>query len=664
LGRPAQNRSLKSVGETGSNTLKRNPKSYPVIAKIDTEMKPSLKRRKQQPRSKRSLGIKRNPKGGETNSSDHNNRRKERAKKKANAISELRPQSPKNPVYDVLKGRNVYLTTDNNGKQRFVPKESEATAKEKAKGLFIKDSTIIKKGKNALSKDAQPKLDSTGRNTYPVKGEDDTTQYLPKESDATQEEKNLGHYVEESSLNSSVKAKQASEGGLPIRDLGKGRKVYATRSEDGDQIFLPREQDATSYEKRKGFFVTNESAAMQTQGKQMAEGKPIRDVGKNRMAYPTASTDGEIVFYPRQSEATPNEIKRGQFVTDESVKDQTEKKTSQKEEAKYNKDKNRFEYPYEDQEGEITYLPKENEASEDEIAKGQFVNNKSAENPADQWTPIANGKPKYEADRYLYPVTDITGNLAYLPIATEAIARELENGLYLPFESIETSGRIIDRALREQQLHPIGPISASNATDQDRLLYAKTDPNDEVRYLPKASEATANEIANKQFIPDDETDPATARQDLGRKPFSEAIDGTALWDGKTLPAPTAQQQVVVLRSLKPNFDPEHGRMLYPVPKTDGTPQYLPLVEDATPEEIANGNYAQFTTEQPLTDVIQQHLGEQTHEVLNGVIKAIAIADVEKVFAEVLLKLASSKELKELLNNENALQQRWALLIIN
>ncbi len=623
-------------------------------------MKPSLKRRKQRPRSKRSLGIKRNPKTGNTNSREHKKRRKERAKKKANAISELRPQSPKNQVYDVLKGRNVYLTTDGNGKQRFVPKESNATAKEKAKGLFIKDSTIIKKGKNALSKDAQPKLDSTGRNTCPVKGEDDTTQYLPKESDATQEEKNLGQYVEESSLNSPVKAKQASEGGLPIRDLGKGRKVYATLSEDGDQIFLPREQDATSYEKRKGLFVTNESAAMQTQGKQMAEGKPIRDVGKNRMAYPTASTDGEIVFYPRQSEATPNEIKRGQFVTDESVKDQTEKKANPNGEARYNKDKNRFEYPYEDQEGEITYLPKESEASEDEIAKGNFVNNKSTENPADQWTPVANGKPKYEANRYLYPVTEAAGNLAYLPLETDATQRELENGLYLPFDTIETSGRIIDRSQRAQRLHPIGSIGISDATDQDRLLYAKTDPNEEVRYLPKASEATANEIANKQFIPDEETDLITDRQDLGRKPFNEATDGTLLWDGKSVPAPTALQQIAVLKSLKPNFDPEHGRMVYPVPKTDGTPQYLPLAEDATLEEIANGNYAQFTTEQPLEDVLLQKLGEQTYEIVNGVIKAFAIADAEKVFGEVPLKLTSSKELKELLNNENALQQQWVV----
>ncbi len=621
-------------------------------------MKPSLKRRKQQPRSKRSLGIKRNPKGGKTNSSDHNNRRKERAKKKANAISELRPQSPKNSVYDVLKGRNVYLTTDNNGKQRFVPKESEATAKEKAKGLFIKDSTIIKKGKNALSKDAQPKLDSTGRNTYPVKGEDDTTQYLPKESDATQEEKNQGRYVEESSLNLPVKAKQASEGGLPIRDLGKDRKVYPTTRENGDLVFLPREQDATPYEKRKGLFVTNESAAAQTQGKRMTNGKPIRDLGKNRMAYPTESADGEIVFYPRESEATPNEIKRGQFVTDESVKDQTEKKASQKEEPKYNKGTNRFEYPYENQEGEITYLPKENEASKDEIAKGQFVNNKSTENPADQWMPFTNGKPKYEADRYLYPVTEAAGNLVYLPIASEATQRELDNGLYLPFENIETSGRIIDRALRAQRLHPIGSIRANDATDRDRQLYAKTDPNDEVRYLPKASEATADEIANAQFIPDDQANPTTARQDLSRKPFAEATDGTALWDGKSLPAPTEAQQLIVLRSLKPNFDPEHGRMLYPITNTDGTQQYLPLAEDATLEEIANGNYAQFTTEQPLKDVIQQNLGEHIYEVDTGTIKAIAVTDLEKIFAEVPLKLASSKELKELLSNEEALQQQW------
>ncbi len=627
-------------------------------------MKPSIKRRKQQPRLNRLLGIKRNPKAGNINSPEHKNRRKARAKKVANAKIVLRPQNPKMPIYDVLKGRNVYLTTDSNGKQRYVPKESQATAKEKAKGLFIKDRTVIKKGKKALNKDAQPKLDSTGRNTYPVKGEDDTTQYLPKESDATQEEKNQGHYVEESSLNSPVKAKQASEGGLPIRDLGKGRKVYATLSEDGDQIFLPRERDATPYEKRKGLFVTNESAVMQTKGKQMAEGKPIPDLGKNRMVYPTESTDGEIVFYPRESEATPNEINSGQFVTDESVKDQTEKKTSQKEEAKYNKDKNRFEYPYENQEGEITYLPKENEASEEEKANGQFVNSKSTENPADQWTLIVNGKPKYEADRYLYPVTEAAGNLVYLPITTEATQRELENGLYLPFESIETSDRIIDRVKRTQRLYPIDPISISDVTDRDRQLYPKTDPNDEVRYLPKASEATADEIANKQFIPDEETDPAAARRDPGRKPFSEANDGTILWDGKSLPAPTALQQIALLRSLKPNFDPQHGRMLYPITNTDGTQRYIPLIEDATVEEVMQGNYAKFTTEQPLEDVIQQHLDEQTYEVTTGKISAIAIADLEKVFTEVPLRLTSNTDLEELLNNENSLQQQWTLLTIN
>lgn len=583
-------------------------------------MKPSLKRRKQQPRSKKAPGIKRNLIRGNTHSSEHKNRREIRAKKEANAKRELQPQNAKKPIYDVLKGRNVYSVIDASGKKRYVSKESEASAREKAKGLFIKDSS--------------------------------------KESDATQEERNQGLYVEESSLNLPVQAKQASEGGLPIRDLGKDRKVYPTISEQGNPVFLPRARDVTAYEKRKGLFVTDDSAAAQTQGKQMASGNPIRDLGKNRMVYPTESSSETIVFYPRQSEATPDEITKGQFVTDESVKDQIEKKASQKEEAKYNKDKNRFEYPYEDQEGEITYLPKESEASEEEKANGQFVNNKSTENPADQWAPITNGKPRAAADRYLYPVTDRAGNFAYIPLEAKATQRELDNGLYLPFDTIENPDRIAARAARMQRLYPTPPITVNNAIDQDRLLYEVTDPNGDIRYLPKASEATTQEIAKEQFIQDEEVDVTIARQDVSRKPFAEATDGTALWDGKSLPAPTEVQQLGVLRSLKPIFDSLNGRMLYPIGEAGDAQKHMPLVEDATPEEIADGNYAQFNTEQPLEDFVLQNIDKITFEINGGTIEAITITNLERAFEEAPLMLVANKDIEEQLKNMTSTVQGW------
>ncbi len=614
------------------------------------------KQRGQKSNSNSTPGRKRKPNSGGTKGSKHKKRREKRAKKDTDSTRGQKPLDAKKPVYDLFKGRNVYLIKDANGKKKFVPKESDATAKEKAKGLFVKDSTIIRTGKNALDKNAKPKRDDKrDRDTFPVKDEKGNTQYLPKESDATQEEKNLGLYVEEKSLNLP---KQASEGGLPINDLGKNRKVYPSISNEGNQVFLPRESDATDYEKKKGLFVSDDSAAAQTNGKQMSDGKPIKDLGKNRKVYPTESSSGETVFYPKKSEATPSEIKKGEFVTDESVEDQLKKKASDKKEPKYNKDKNRFEYAYEDKEGKITYLPKESEATDDEKKDGQFVNDRSTENPADQWQPTKNGKPKYEKDRYLYPVQDSEENTTYLPLETDATAQELDNGLYLPLDTLKDPAQITALAQRAQRLHPIGPAIKGDSTNEDRLLYARTNANGETSYLPKESEATADEIAKKQFIKDKEIDVSTARQDVNRKPFAEATDGTPLWDGKTLPPPTTLQQVELLSNLKPKFDPEHGRMLYPVgePDDEGTQQYLPLADDATPEEIIDGAYAQFITEQPLEDVVLQNTGSKTYAVNKGNITAIADKDLVEAFSNVPLQLKSNKEIQEQLNRTNASQQ--------
>jgi hypothetical protein len=92
--------------------------------------------------------------------------------------------------------------------------------------------------------------------------------------------------------------------------------------DEGEVVYLPQESDATPEELQKGQFV-----------KDVDQGKKVREVlpkntkpktdDQGRLLFPvkTLSDDGkeELVYYPKESEATASEKTKGQFVRDEEV---------------------------------------------------------------------------------------------------------------------------------------------------------------------------------------------------------------------------------------------------------------------------------------------------------------------------------------------------------
>jgi len=561
----------------------------------------------------------RSPAAGGTDSKTHTGRRESRAAKGGNSTDGQEPIKDNKPKYDLGKGRSVYATKDANGKTVYVPKESEATDTEKTKGLFVKDSSVdppAKEGKEAV-KDGKPRKDlGKDRSVYPVKDDNGKTIYLPKESDATEAEKERGLFVKDDSAGPPPKeGKEAVKDGKPRKDLGKGRDVFPVKNDKGKTVYLPRESEATDFEKANGLFVKDSSISeppLPAARAAIKDKKPKYDLGKGRSIYPAKDEKGNTAYYPKASEATDEEKEKGHFVKDEDVA-----------------------------------------------------------TPEEKWQSVQGAKPKYDLGkgRHTYPAKDAEGNLVYLPKAEDATDFEKENNLYLFDERLadheaedripegETQERIMARAERTQRLQQIGPAAPPSPDSAERLLFAVTQASGEVVYLPKQKDATTEEIADGRFISDKEAGLQQGKPDLSRKPLSQAADGTQLWDGQSLPPPTEAQQKALLGSLKPIFDPDSGRMLYPVEVEEVT-QYLPLAEDATPEEIIEGAYASFATEQPIEDFVLQNIGDQTYEMEGGSIAAVALEDFTTAFAEAPLKLEVHKALQEQLEGGNTPAQRW------
>ncbi|UII27015.1 hypothetical protein LVD15_00840 [Fulvivirga maritima] len=551
----------------------------------------------------------------ETARSKAESKRESRAVRAGHAENGQKPVADKKPKYDLGKGRSVYAVKDARGKTVYVPKESEATDAEREHGLFVKDSSVdppAKEGREAV-KGGTPRIDlGKDRNVYPVKNDEGKTIYLPKESEATDAERERGLFVKDSSVDPPTKeGREAIKDGTPRKDLGKGRDVYPVKKDNGNTIYLPRESDATDFEKANGLFVKDSSVT-----------EPPAPAGR------------------------------------EALKDKK---------PRYDQGKGRYIYPAKDEAGNTRYLPRASEATDDEKERGLFVRDEEVDTPEEKWTPVAGGKPKYDQDkgRYVYPVKDADGHLTYLPAEGDATEYEKEHQLYLPDEVLkdpeaerripETPERLTARAERTQRLHPPGPIP--NREEGERMLYPNTRADGEVVYLPQQKDATAQEIADGRFISDKEAGLQEGKPDLSRKPFSEALDGTQLWDGQSLPPPTEVQHKALLRSLKPTFDPENGRMLYPV-EGDEVTQYLPLAEDATAAEIIDRTYARFTTEQPIEDFVLQNVGSESHEVEGGTITAVAMENLADAFTTAPLKLTAHRAFQEQLENTNTPAQQW------
>ena len=212
------------------------------------------------------------------------------------------------PKEDKTRGRNLYATQGDDGETVYLPQKSDATPAELLKGQFVKD---VDSGKDAID-GKSPKKDRwyKGRNLYATKGDDGKTVYLPQRSEATPAELLKGQFVKDVDAGKDI---VDGDGLSPKPDRWyRGRNLYPTRDDDGNIIYLPQKSDATPSERLKGQYVKDENT-----GKDSLDGyAPKADKTRGRNLYAAKGDEGEVVYLPQESEATPSEIKSGQFVED------------------------------------------------------------------------------------------------------------------------------------------------------------------------------------------------------------------------------------------------------------------------------------------------------------------------------------------------------------
>ncbi|NJR38056.1 MAG: hypothetical protein HC781_03385 [Leptolyngbyaceae cyanobacterium CSU_1_4] len=180
-------------------------------------------------------------------------------------------------------------------------------------------------------------------------------------------------------------------------------------------------------------------------------------------------------------------------------------------------------------------------------------NNAPSKSPTHGKRARAAGQPKvdFATGRTLFPV-ESGGKTEYLPIASEATPHEQKLGLFVETDSVK----------RDAVNKPLDPATAKPASLQDygtdRTLFATENTNGNREYLPKESEATALELSQGKYVPDDQVELPSVGNSVLDKP--------------------------------PRFDWNGQRTLFATQAANGKIEYLPKRSEATALELSQGRY--------------------------------------------------------------------------
>ncbi|GAB4384354.1 MAG: hypothetical protein Kow00121_47700 [Elainellaceae cyanobacterium] len=374
--------------------------------------------------------------------------------------------------------------------------------------------------------------------------------------------------------------------------------------------------------------------------------------------------------------------------------------TSLKQPSVYDVGKGRTLFATETADGKREYLPRESEASEQELGLGKYVPDKAVEVPPKNGKPI-NKEPlrDFATGRTLF-ATKATNNKKdgkkydYFPRKSEATALELSQGRYVDDDDISAKA-----PLGEQ--HAMSNRPPKYDLGKGRKVYAVKIPGDNTKpdqtiYLPRKGDASGMELAKGLFIPDDVVanhesqrrrtalrddgaDVAQRRAQRAAKlpagvnrkedqppvPVREAEDGTKLWDGFTPPEVSEEKQQETLKNLKPRYDIGKRRMLYPAETFQGKVKYLPLHRDASDEEKFLGLYAAFVPPEPLEEFLanaeaQGEIVRQSFVTKRGEVKAFKEKDIKKALEQApILVLRSAQIVSDSARQIPELQQQFS-----
>lgn len=165
---------------------------------------------------------------------------------------------------------------------------------------------------------------------------------------------------------------------LPPRyDIGKGRKVYAVKTKDGDTLYLPRESEANGLERARGVFIPDDTVDQHERKRRRTALQDNSADLAQRRAQRASKLPGGMARKPNTSPEPVSRANDGTPLWDgfspPSVSDEKQRQTLAKLRPKYDLGKGRILYPTETAQGKIEYLPLLEDASHRERIRGLYA---------------------------------------------------------------------------------------------------------------------------------------------------------------------------------------------------------------------------------------------------------------------------------------------------
>ncbi|NEP33135.1 hypothetical protein [Moorena sp. SIO3B2] len=454
-------------------------------------------------------------------------------------------------------GRKLFATKAADGSVQYFPKKNQATAMELAEGRYLEGFAAkdpvnqVKEASNFKHPTARDV--NTGRTLFATKTTGlFSTEYLPRQSEATIDELNAGKYIPEKD---SIAGEELEQPPKTDPENG-GRKLFATQGADGSIQYFPRKNQATAMELAEGRylegFAAKEPVNKVLDSSELGNNSPTStEVRTGRTLFATETTGlFGTEYLPRQSEATIDELNAGKYIPEKASIAGEELYQPPKTDPK-NGGRKLFATKAAD--GTIEFFPKKNEATAKELAEGRYLEGFAAKDPVNQIEEAANFKHPTVKDtnmgRILFATTTTNWygkkKTEYLPRQSEATDGELLAGKYIPEKD-----SIVEEVLNKRPRYDFG--------NQRDLFAVKADDGSTV-YLPKKSQATAKELSEGQYVPD-------------------------VWISQNAPLGPAN----AMTNAAPKFDIDNNRKIFAVKDKDGNTTYLPRKSKATSEEKTRG----------------------------------------------------------------------------
>ncbi|MDV3348293.1 hypothetical protein QGP82_06300 [Leptothoe sp. LEGE 181152] len=409
-------------------------------------------------------------------------------------------------------GRTLFATaalsnTGEETKTEYLPRQSEATIEELNTGKYIPEKASI--AGEVLDEPSQSDPDNRDRTLFPTAGADGKTQYLPRKNQATAQELAEGRYLdgfaEEPPVNRLLEPSELDGDRPTVTEFRTGRTVYATAvlDSDGNKIkteYLPRQSEATMEELNAGKYIPEKASIA---GEELFQPPRKDPENPERKLYAAKAVDGSVQYFPKQNQATAQELAEGRYLEGFAAKDPV----NTIEDASQYKRPTVTEFPsgrtvfattltngFGKQKTE--YLPLQSEATEQELLREKYIPEKES-----IVEKVLDRLPRYDfgQQRDLFAVTADDGSTQYWPKQSQATAKELSEGRYVEDGAIS-------------QTVPLGPANAMRNDaprfdiKHNRKIFAVITKEGETRYVPRKSEATDEEREQGLYISDDVVD--------------------------------------------------------------------------------------------------------------------------------------------------------------